>query len=200
MPITAATVGTLAALGVAEKAAPLIGQAVGSLSKAGRARREMIREAIARRQSGKYGMSAAEKRQMTGELVGTPAAGDVSGSVGQSVGPLSGAIAAARLARFKEMLNTRARAGGEVAQLSTEQARQQKILDDKTIADKALADQKLGAQIASTAVDATAGAIDDVKEGRDKRASQAADARVKLDAAGQAAMKSMADVAGAFSY
>ena len=200
MPITAATVGTLAALGVVEKAAPLIGQAIGSLSKAGRARREMIREAIARRQSGKYGMSPAEKRQMKEELVGTPTAGDVSGSVGQSVGPLSGAIAAARLARFKEMLNTRARAGGQVAQLSTEQARQQKILDDKTIADKALADQKLGAQIASTAVDATTGAIADVKEGRDKRASQAADARVKLDAAGQAAMKSMADVAGAFSY
>ena len=180
MPITAATVGTLAALGAAEKAAPLIGQGIAALGPAGRERRAMFREAIARRQSGKYGMSAAEKRQMQEDLAGTPAAGG-----------------AARLAKLREAMDMRAKASGKVNELSQQRALAQKTADDQLINQRALDAQKLGAAIADTAVAAGTGAYADVKQGREARARQGVEAILELDPAAQAAAKTAASTASA---
>tara|TARA_R110002012_G_scaffold105938_5_gene247034 strand:- start:3170 stop:3778 length:609 start_codon:yes stop_codon:yes gene_type:complete len=197
MPITAATVGTIAALGAAEAAAPLIGQGIASLGAAGRERRAMFREAIARRQSGKYGMSRAEKDQLQEDLAGTPSAGDTTGSVGVGVGPSAGRLAAANQAKLREAMDMRAKARGKVNELSQQRALAQKTADDQLINQRALDAQKLGAAIADTAVAAGTGAYADVKEGREARARQGVEAILELDPAAQAAAKTAASTARA---
>tara|TARA_R110002020_G_scaffold20502_6_gene70167 strand:+ start:7263 stop:7820 length:558 start_codon:yes stop_codon:yes gene_type:complete len=149
-------------LGVASTLAPLIGKGIAALGPAGQERRAMLREAVERRKTGDYGMSAAEKRQMKQDLVGLPGPADMTGNVGGATGPLSGALAKKLQEKWKARRADLATAGGKVAEISQADAERQALADQKRIEDAAAKAATEGAEIASTVADAGVGVAADV--------------------------------------
>ena len=193
--LTAATIGMLSSLGALEKAAPLIGGGLAGLTEEGREKREITRDAIERRQRGDYGMSRQEQLQAIGLTVGAPLAGGTAGNVAGAVGPVSGRIASEKQKQLREMLDLRAKAGGRVAEISSDAALRQKELDDALITKSAAEKQQLGAEIGATAADVGIGLYGDVTEGREALAKQRALERIELDAATKAALEGSAGAA-----
>lgn len=159
--LTAATIASIASLG---------GKVVGALSSAGRERRAMLREAVDRRKSGIYGMSAAEKRQTRQDIIGAPSAGDATGSVGKFSGVLSGRAGALLLKRRRERQDASAAAGAEANRLSQAKALIDSERDIKTIEAGAERAQETGAAVGG-AIGDIAGTL--IEEARDKKKSKA---------------------------
>ena len=120
------------------------------LGKAGQAETKNLDDAIKRQQSGDFGMAAADRRQAIEMAVEAPAGG-TAGNVAGSVGPVSGALASARQQQLRAAAALRAKAGGDIARVSSEIALKQKAADDALFAKRAAEDQEL-AKAAGTAI------------------------------------------------
>lgn len=179
-------------LGAATTLAPLIGKGIAALGPAGQERRAMLREAVERRKTGDYGMSAAEKRQMKQDLVGLPGPADMTGNVGGATGPLSGALAKKLQEKWRGHQEALAKAGGKVAEISQADAVRQANADKEMVAKRALEQQKLGAELASAGVEAAIGLKDDIENERKLAASKDAGDLIE-SAGGSAAAKAAAE-------